>query len=54
LLYVPRALHETVRLWVSNGRRLSQQLQDLNQIQLDQLLERKEQLSQRPAKPKTD
>ena len=54
LLYVPRALEETVRLWVSNGRRLSQQLQDLHQIQLDQLLQRKEQLSRRPAKPKTD
>jgi hypothetical protein len=55
LLYVPRALHETVRLWVSNGRRLSGQLQDLHQVQLDQLLQRKEQLSQRPAnKPKTE
>jgi hypothetical protein len=55
LLYVPRALQETVRLWVSNGRRLAQQAQDLHQIQLDQLLQRKEQLSQRPAnKPKTD
>jgi len=55
LLYVPRALQETVRQWVSNGRRLAQQLQDLHQIQLDQLLERKEQLSQRPAnKPKAD
>jgi hypothetical protein len=54
LLYVPRALQETVRLWVSNGRRLSEQLQDLHQTQLDQLLQRKEQLSQRPAnKPKT-
>jgi hypothetical protein len=54
LLYVPRALQETVRLWVSNGRRLAQQIQDLHQLQLDQLLRRKEQLSQRPAKPKTD
>lgn len=55
LLYVPRALHETARLWVSNGRRLAQQLQDLHQLQLDQLLQRKEQLSQRPAnQPKTD
>jgi hypothetical protein len=55
LLYIPRALQETVRLWVSNGRRLYQQVQNLHQIQLDQLLQRKEQLSQRPAnKPKTD
>lgn len=49
LLYVPRVLEETVRLWVSNGRRLSQQLQDLHQIQLDQLLQSKKELSsQRP------
>ena len=54
LLYVPRVLQETVRQWVSSGRRLSQQIQDLHQIQLDQLLRRKEQLSQRPAKTKTD
>jgi hypothetical protein len=38
LLYVPRALEETVRLWVRNGRCLSQQLQDLHQLQLDQPL----------------
>ena len=54
LLYVPRALEDAVRLWVANGRRLSQQLQDLHQIQLDQLLQRKQQLSQRPASPQTD
>lgn len=58
LLYVPRPLQETVRLWVSNGRRLAQKVQDLHQIQLDQLLQRKVQLSQRPAnnkkKPRTD
>lgn len=55
LLYVPRALQEAVRQWVSNGRRLAQQVQDLHQIQLDQLLQRKEQASQRPAnKPKAD
>jgi hypothetical protein len=54
LLYVPRALEQTVRLWIDNGRSLSRQTQDLHQIQLDQLLERKEQLSQRPAKPKAD
>src|SRR3954453_7096149 len=46
LLYIPRALEETARQWVDNGRRLRQQLQDLNQLQLDQLLQRKKQLSQ--------
>jgi hypothetical protein len=53
LLYIPRALEETVRLWVQNGHCLSQQLQDLNQLQLDQLLQRKEQLSEQPTKAKT-
>ena len=53
LLYIPRALEETVRLWVHNGRLLSQQLQDLHRLQLDRLLQRKEQLSQQRAKPKT-
>jgi hypothetical protein len=52
LLYVPRALQETARQWVLNGRSISQQLQNLHQLQLDQLLQRKEQLSRRPARPK--
>jgi hypothetical protein len=54
LLYIPRALEETVRLWVQNGRSLSQQLQALHQLQLDQLLQRKQQRSQPRAKAKTD
>jgi hypothetical protein len=55
LLYVPRALREAVRLWVQDGRSLARQVQGLHQIQLDQLLEREEQLPQRPAnKPKAD
>ena len=54
LLYIPRALEETVRQWVHNGRRLAQQLQALNQLQLDQLLQRKQQLSEQRTKPKTD
>lgn len=54
LLYIPRALEQTARQWVDNGRRLRQQLRDLNQLQLDQLLLRKQQLSQQRAKPKTD
>jgi hypothetical protein len=53
LLYIPRALEETVRLWLHNGRRLAQQLQTLNQQQLDQLLQRKQQLSQQRSKPNT-
>ena len=54
LLYIPRALEETVRQWVHNGRCLSQQLQDLHQLQLEQLLQRKQQLSQQRAQTKTE
>jgi hypothetical protein len=54
LLYIPRALEETVRLWVQNGRSLSRQLQDLHQMQLDQFLQTKQQRSQRRPKPKSD
>jgi len=54
LLYVPRALEQAVRQWVQNGRSLSQQTQDLHQLQLDQLLRRKEELSRQRARPKTE
>jgi hypothetical protein len=54
LLYIPRALEQTVRLWVHNGCSLSRQLQDLNQLQLEQLLQCKQQLSQQRTKAKTD
>jgi hypothetical protein len=54
LLYIPRTLEETVLQWVHNGRRLRQQLQDLHQLQLDQLLRRKQQQAgQQRAKPQT-
>ena len=53
LLYIPRALEETVRQWVQNGRRLAQQLQALNQQQLEQLLQRKQQLSEQRTQHKT-
>ena len=54
LLYIPRALEETVRQWVQNGRCLREQLQGLHQLQLDQLLRRKEQLSEQRAQPPTE
>jgi hypothetical protein len=54
LLYVPRVLAQTVREWVANGRSLSRQLQDLHQLQLDRLLQRKQELSGQRAKPKTN
>jgi Tfp pilus assembly PilM family ATPase len=54
LLYIPRALEQTVRQLVHNGRSLSQQFQDLHQLQLDQLLQRKEQLAEQRAKTKTE
>jgi hypothetical protein len=53
LLYIPRPLEETVRLGLRNGRRLRQQLETLNQLQLEQLLQRKQQLSAPRVKPKT-
>jgi hypothetical protein len=54
LLYIPRALEETVRQGVRNGRSLLQQLQDLHQTQLDQLLRRKKQRRPDRAKTRTD
>jgi hypothetical protein len=54
LLYVPRALEATVREWVANGRRLAQQLAALNQLQLEQILQRKQQLSEQRTRPKTE
>ncbi len=51
LLYIPRALEEIVRQWVHNGRSFAQQLQALHQLQLDQLLQRKQQLSTPRARP---
>ena len=54
LLYIPRSLEETVRLWVANGRRLREQLEALNQLQLEQLLQRKQHLSEQRARPTTD
>jgi uncharacterized protein DUF6788 len=53
LWYIPRALEETVRQWVQNGRSLSQQLQDLHQLQLEQLLQRKQQLAEQRTKART-
>lgn len=50
LLYVPRALQDTVRQWLANGRSISQQLEALHQHQLEQLLQHKQQLLTRPAK----
>jgi len=54
LLYIPRALEETVRQWVQNGRRLREQLEALNQHQLAHLLQRKHQLAEQRTKTKTE
>jgi hypothetical protein len=53
LLYVPRALHETVRQCLDNGRRIYQQLEALHQQQLEQWLQHKDRLLTRPAKHPT-
>jgi hypothetical protein len=54
LLYIPRHLEETARLWVQNGRRLKRQLQDLHQLQLDGLLHRKKQRPKKTDPTKTE
>ena len=53
LLYIPRALEETVRRWVQNGRCLRDQLDTLNQQQLEHLLQQKQQLSAQRAQART-
>lgn len=53
LWYIPRALEETVRQWLDQGRCLAQQLEALNQQQLEQLLQRKQQLAEQRTKPTT-
>jgi hypothetical protein len=52
LLYIPRVLEDTVRQWVRNGRHLAQQVQALHQVQLDQLLQRKQQLTDQRSQAK--
>jgi uncharacterized protein DUF6788 len=53
LLYIPRALHETVRQWLENGRQIYQQLEGLHQQQLEQLLQHKQHLLTRPTNQQT-
>jgi hypothetical protein len=56
LLYIPRALHDTVRQWLDNGRQIYQQLEALHQQQLEQWLQDKQRLRTRqanhPTKPR--
>jgi hypothetical protein len=42
--YIPKALHQTVRTWVDNGRRLKRLLDQVSQHNLQTLLKRKEPL----------
>ena len=53
LLYIPRPLEDTVRQWVQNGRCLAQQLQTLNQMHLEQLLQRKQEFTKPRTQPRT-
>jgi hypothetical protein len=53
LLYIPRALHDTVRQWLDNGRQIYQQLEALHQQQLEQWLQHKQSLLTRPANHQT-
>ncbi len=47
--YIPQALHETVRQWVENGRRVKRLVDQVSQQNLQTLLERKRALSRRKA-----
>ena len=49
LLYVPRALYETVRQWRAHGRRISQQRAALHPQQRAHLLQHQQRLRTRPA-----
>jgi hypothetical protein len=42
--YIPRPLHETVRQWVENGRRVKRLVDQVSQQNLQDLLERKQSL----------
>jgi hypothetical protein len=42
--YIPRPLHETVRQWVENGRRVKRLVDQVSQQNLQELLERKQPL----------
>jgi hypothetical protein len=42
--YIPRALHETVRQWVDNGRRIKRLVDDVSQHNLQTLLQQKQPL----------
>ena len=42
--YIPRPLHETVRQWVENGRRVKRLVDQVSQQNLQDLLERKQPL----------
>jgi Family of unknown function (DUF6788) len=45
--YIPKALHETVRQWVENGRRVKRLVDQVSQQNLQTLLERKQSLLRR-------
>jgi Family of unknown function (DUF6788) len=48
--YIPRALHETVRSWIENGRRLKRLVDQVSQHNLKTLLERKQPLLRRKSR----
>jgi len=45
--YIPRSLHEKVRQWVENGRRIKRLVDQVSQQHLQDLLEQKQSLSRR-------
>ncbi len=52
-IYIPRALHDTARRWVDNGRRLKRLIDRVSQHQLRALLGRKQELAARKGRPRS-
>jgi hypothetical protein len=52
--YIPPALHETVRQWVDNGRRVKRLLDQVSQHNLQTLLEQKQEIFTRKGRPRSE
>ena len=50
-IYIPPALHDTARRWVDNGRRVKRLVDRVSQHHLRALLERKQEIFARKARP---
>jgi uncharacterized protein DUF6788 len=53
-IYIPPALHDTARQWVDNGRRVKRLVDRVSQHHLQALLERKQEIFARKARPSAE